>query len=222
MQCRREIGMVLMALGSLLVARGLHAEEWESLVGKTLDEHWTTEGAWVLQEDGVIHLPTQEYKHWRNYRNYLVLKDRKMADFEIEFEWRAENNSGLYFHIPDLAKVDERRHVEVQIFENSKWPKAKPLGDHAAGGVIPGHPPTSDACRPVPEWNTFRIRCVGNQLTVTLNDTVVNQVDLSQGPSAKRATSGGFAFQDHGYALWLRNIRLRNLDRDAKALAPNP
>ena len=211
------VSMYLFAFALFAHAELAHAGDWESLVGKSLEEHWATEGAWVLQDDGVIHLPKRDYRHWRHYQNYLVLKDRKMADFEIEFDWRTECNSGLYFHIPDLSNVKQRKHVEVQIYENSRWRKGKPLGDHAAGGVIPGHPPTKDACRPVPEWNTFHIRCVGNQLTVKLNGETINQVDLNKGRTARRSKSGGFAFQDHGYAVWLRNLRLRNLDDEQNA-----
>ncbi|QDT63146.1 3-keto-disaccharide hydrolase [Calycomorphotria hydatis] len=202
-------------LASLIVTTGtLFASEWISLDGDTLDEHWMTKGGWTLEEDGVIHLPKQEYDHWRNYENYLVLKDHMMADFEIEFDWKTDYNSGLYFHIPNLNEVEKRQHVEVQLFENSKWNKPK-LGDHVAGGVIPGHAPTKDAGKAPGEWNHFLIRCVDNQLTVTLNGEVVNQVNLNEGRAGERSKFGGFAFQDHGFAVSLKNIRLKNLDEDA-------
>lgn len=188
------------------------AAEWIDLTGKKLEDHWSTEGPWTL-DDGVFHLKEQEEKTWKRYQNYLVLKDHKMRDFEIEFEVRTTQNSGLYFHIPDLANLPERRHVEVQIFENSAWPEGKPLGDHAAGGIIPGHAPAKDACKPGVTWNKYHVRCVGNVITVTINGTVVNKVDLSKGRTAERSNTGGFAFQDHGHPVWIRHLRLRNLDR---------
>ena len=156
----------VLALGATLPALGA---EWEDLTGKKLEDFWTTKGPWTLDDDGVFHLPEQKEKTWTRYDHYLVLKDRKMKDFEIEFEVKTTQNSGLYFHIPDLANVPERKHVEVQIFENSAWPEGKPLGDHAAGGIIPGHPPTKDACKPGVTWNKYYIRCVDNQITVTIN-----------------------------------------------------
>jgi hypothetical protein len=189
------------------------AGEWVSVVGKKLEDNWTTKGPWVLNDDGVFHLPEQKEKTWKRYDHYLIIKDHLMEDFEIEFEVKTNQNSGLYFHIPDLAKVPERKHVEVQIFENSAWPKGKPLGDHAAGGIIPGHPPTKDACKPGMDWNKYEIRCVDNQLTVKINGEVVNKVDLNKGATAKRSKTGGFAFQDHGHPVWVRNIRLKNLDK---------
>lgn len=203
--------LLLIALATTLPALGA---EWEDLTGKKLEDNWTTKGPWTLNDDGVFHLAEQEEKTWKRYHNYLVLKDRKMEDFEIAFECKTTQNSGLYFHIPDLANVPERKHVEVQIFENSEWPEGKPLGDHAAGGIIPGHPPTKDACKPGVTWNKYLIRCIGNQLTVTINGVVVNKVDLNKGPTAKRSNTGGFAFQDHGHPVWVRNIRLKNLDKE--------
>jgi hypothetical protein len=205
---RTRIGILL---GIACLPAACQGGEWMPLVGDSLAAHWTTAGAWELLPDGVIHLPNRDYKHWKHYENYLILRDTKVADFEFECEWKTTGNSGIYFHIPDLDNLPERQHVEVQIYENSLWTKPD-LGDHAAGGVIPGHAPTKNACRPAGEWNLMRLRCVGNQLTVTLNDEVVNRVDLNQGPTAKRSTSGGFAFQDHGFEVWLRNIRLRSLD----------
>lgn len=206
MRIRLQVAAILIAF-----AASASAAEWENLVGDKLTDFWTTEGAWEQNDDGVIHLSDREYKHWRNYENYLVLKERLVTDFEFEFDWKTEGNSGLYFHVPDLGNVPERKHVEVQIYENSKWTKPE-LGDHAAGGVIPGHAPTKDACKPYGEWNTMNVKCVANQLTVTLNGEIVNQIDLNQGKTAARSKIGGFAFQDHGYAISLRNIRLKDLD----------
>ena len=131
----------------------------------------------------------------------------------IEFDVKTTQNSGLYFHIPNLANLPERKHVEVQIFENSEWPEGKKLGDHAAGGIIPGHAPTKDACKPGVDFNKYQILCVDNKVTVKLNGEVVNEVNLSEGPSAKRSKTGGFAFQNHGHEVWVKNVRVKNLDK---------
>jgi len=161
----------------------------------------------------VIHLPEREYKHWKNYENYLVLKDVIVTDFEIEFDWRTSQNSGLYFHIPDLSRLEDRNHKEVQLYENSLWSKPE-LGDHAAGGIIPGHAPKKNVSHSAQEWNHMHIRCVDNQITVSINGEVVNQANLNEGNAGKRSTHGGFAFQDHGYAVWLKDIRIKILDED--------
>ena len=58
-----------------LIGGHLFASDWFALTGTNLSDHWVTEGAWILEDDGVIHLPKREYTHWKNYENYLVLKD---------------------------------------------------------------------------------------------------------------------------------------------------
>ena len=58
----------------------------------------------------------------------------------------------------------------------------------------------------------MHIRCVNNQITVSINDEIVNQADLNKGAAGKRSKHGGFAFQDHGYAVWIKNVQLKNLD----------
>ena len=60
----------------------------------------------------------------------------------------------------------------------------------------------------------MHIRCVDNQITVSINGEVVNQANLNEGNAGKRSARGGFAFQDHGYAVWLKNIRIKILDED--------
>ena len=199
--------------GFFLIDSPLLATDWMPLINQHLSDNWTTEGAWLLQDDGVIHLPEREYKHWKNYENYLVLKDVNVTNFEIDFDWRTTKNSGLYFHIPDLAQLKDRNHKEVQLFENSLWLKPE-LGDHAAGGIIPGHAPTKNASKQAKQWNHMHIRCIDNQITVSINDEVVNQVNLNEGAAGQRSRRGGFAFQDHGYAVWLKNVRLKILDED--------
>ncbi len=103
----------------------LFASDWITLKGSNRLDHWITEsldhwftkGAWVLEYDGVIHLPKREYTRWKNYENYLVLKDILVTDFE--FDWRVSQNSGVYFHIPDLTQLPGRHHKEVRLYENS-------------------------------------------------------------------------------------------------------
>jgi hypothetical protein len=196
-----------------LTGSPLLASEWVPLINGHLSDNWTTQGAWTLHNNGVVHLPERDYKHWKNYENYLVLKDISVTNFEIDFDWRTDQNSGLYFHIPDLSQLQARHHKEVQLYENSLWSKPE-FGDHTAGGIIPGHAPTKNASKPAKQWNHMHIRCVDNQITVSINNEVVNQANLNEGVAGKRSSHGGFAFQDHGYAVWIKDIRLKILDKD--------
>ena len=203
----------LFAYAFFMTGSSLLASDWVPLISRKLSDNWTTKGAWTLQDNGVIHLPEREYKHWKNYENYLVLKDVSITNFEIDFDWHTSQNSGLYFHIPDLSQLQDRNHKEVQLYENSLWSKPE-LGDHAAGGIIPGHAPKKNASKPAQQWNHMHVRCIDNQITVSINGEVVNRADLNEAAAGKRSAHGGFAFQDHGYAVWLKNIKIKILDED--------
>ena len=58
----------------------------------------------------------------------------------------------------------------------------------------------------------MHIRCVDNQINVFINNEIVNQANLTKGAAGRRSEHGGFAFQDHEYAVWIKNVRLKNLD----------
>ena len=106
--------------------------------------------------------------------------------------------------------------IEVQIFDSGSKPMDAVLGNHDAGGIIPGPPPTANAAKPAGEWNHFHIRCQGNDLTVTLNGKVVNEVkldhlQLTNGKIIDRPNHGSIGFQDIAKPLLLRNLRIREL-----------
>ena len=52
----------------------------------------------------------------------------------------------------------------------------------------------------------MHIRCVANQITVSIHDKIVHQADLNKDADGKRSKHGGFAFQDHGSAVSLNSI----------------
>ena len=58
----------------------------------------------------------------------------------------------------------------------------------------------------------MHIRGVSNQITVSINGETVNQADLNKDATDKRSKHGCFAFQDHEYAVWIKNVRFKNLD----------
>lgn len=195
----------------LATAPLLSAAEPVSLLTANLADHWTTTGNWTLK-DGVAALtPREGEKGWARWSAYLW-SNKEYGDFEIEFDYMVQEkgNSGFYFRVAD--KEDPvKQGIEVQIFDSGSWPAEKPLNDHDSGGIIPRIPPTKRAAKPAGEWNHFKITVKANQLTVVLNDEVVNKVDLTQGELGKRPAKGFIGFQDHALPLQLKNIAIKEL-----------
>ena len=74
-----------------------------------------------------------------------------------------------------------------------------------AGGDLA---PQRNTAKPAGEWNAMKIDVEGEQLTVTLNGEVVNEVDLSKGALAGRPKTGAIGFQDHALPVKIRNFRI--------------
>jgi hypothetical protein len=188
-------------------------EGWVDLLPQgDLAKHWTTKGNWQVTKDGVVQLkPRPGEKGWQRYDAYLWLKG-KYSDFEFDFEYKVAKggNSGFYFHVGD-RKDPVAKGIEVQIYDSASKKPGQKLTDHDSGGVIPGIPPTKNAAKPAGEWNRFVITCVGNDVTIRLNDQVVNEVKLDNPRIKDRPKTGYIGFQDHGLPLWLRNLRVRDL-----------
>jgi hypothetical protein len=207
------IAVALAAACAAAAAAGQAAEgEWVDLLpGNDLTKHWTTTGNWTIDEEGVVTLtPRPGESGWSRFDAYLWL-DKQYTDFEFEFDYKVQRggNSGFYFHVGDKASP-VARGIEVQIYDSGgKAPDAR-LTDHDSGGVIPGIPPTVNAAKPAGEWNRFQITVKQRKLTVKLNGTVVNEVDLDARLKG-RPESGWIGFQDHALPLWLRNLRIREL-----------
>ncbi|MEM7811945.1 MAG: DUF1080 domain-containing protein [Planctomycetota bacterium] len=226
----------LLLTALMLSAPPVLAADWVYPLEGEFSDHWETgeEGRWTLVDGVLAQTEDPESKTWKNYDRYAWFTTFEAADFEAEFEWKCgkNNNSGFYYRTSWEPGQDPAKH-EVQIYDSygethgdmKQAERAKKKGkdytptgkldNHDAGGLIPGPGPKVNACNPPGEWNTFRITCIDNKLTVELNGVVVNKADLTQKPYTKAVapdTVGVFAFQDHGYAVAIRNMKIRSLD----------
>ncbi len=140
---------------------------------------------------------------------------KKYGDFEMLVDWRItkDGDSGIYLRgspqvqIWDIARVDVGAQVgSGGLYNNEKNP-AEPL-------VL--------ADNPVGEWNTFRIKMIGEKVTVYLNGILVvdnvtmeNYWDRSIPIFPKEAIE----LQAHGTDLAFRNIFVREINSDQAELS---
>jgi hypothetical protein len=135
-------------------------------------------------------------------------------EFLIEYKTVAKADSGIYL----------RGTPQVQIWdttkEGRKWDRN---ADKGSGGLFnnskdkPGQLPLVHADRPFGEWNSFRIRQIGDKTWVWLNDKLVvdgavmeNYWDKSKPLPAK----GPIMLQTHGGEIRWRNIFVREIGPD--------
>ncbi len=155
-------------------------------------------------------------KHWRVEDGALVFdgKGRSLCtakdygDFEMYVDWKIlpHGDSGIYL----------RGTPQVQIWD----PKDHPEG---SGGLFnnqkPPRKPIKCADKPVGQWNTFRIKMVGEKVSVWLNgELVVDNVVLENYWDRKQPIfpTGQIELQNHGNTLYFKNIYLRELRRSGQ------
>ena len=184
---------------------GKNLEGWKGLVGNPVSrEKMSPPELAEAQAEADERMRT----HWSVVDGVLVFDGKgdslvtvdDYEDFELLVDWKikAEGDSGIYL----------RGSPQVQIWDN-------PIG---SGGLYNNQAnpskPTVAADNPVGEWNTFRIRMIGERVSVWLNGTlVVDEVVLENYWDRSRPIfpRGPIELQNHGNTLYFRNISVREL-----------
>ena len=136
---------------------------------------------------------------------------KQYGDFEMVVDWRItkKGDSGIYLRGSPQVQIWDTSRVEVGaqvgsggLYNNQKYP-SKPL---------------KVADNPIGEWNTFRIKMIGEKVTVYLNgELVVDNVTLENywDRSLPIFTKEGIELQAHGTDLAFRDIYVQELNNDA-------
>jgi hypothetical protein len=143
---------------------------------------------------------------------WLCTKEQ-YGDFEIEVEYNCpkDGNSGVFIRAPREGHTS-KLGMEIQILDDDAeiHKTIKPF-QHTASiyGVVA---PSKPAQKKAGEWNTMRIRCKGDQVTITLNGEKVVDADMNAYEDLKgRPRKGYIGLQNHGSGLEFRNVRLKQL-----------
>lgn len=135
---------------------------------------------------------------------------KKYGDFEMLVDWKLDPNGKE----PD-AGVYLRGTPQVQIWDISRTEVGAQVG---SGGLYNNekHPkdPLKVADNELGEWNTFKIRMVGEDVSVWLNgELVVDQVPLENYWDRNQSIfpEEQIELQAHGSRVWYRNVYLKEI-----------
>ncbi|MEX0676486.1 MAG: DUF1080 domain-containing protein [Pirellulales bacterium] len=157
----------------------------------------------------------QVREHWKAEDGVLVFDGKGASlctaedygDFELLVDWKIlpKGDSGIYL----------RGSPQVQIWDPEVSAPQKGIGSGALFNNKK-HPsrPLVVADNPVGEWNTFRIRMVGDKVSVWLNDKlVVDNVVMENYWDRDKPIdpAGQIELQNHGNLLFFKNIYLKEL-----------
>jgi hypothetical protein len=155
-------------------------------------------------QDGVIHIKGDPFGYMRTKETY--------SDYNLHVEWRYPkelSNSGVFIHAqqPDTIWL---RCFECQL-------KAGSAGDFVlmngadldrtdkSGRVVKKLAESNE--KPVGEWNTLEVKCLGNTIEVTVNGTLQNK------GTGMNASKGSICLQSEGKDVEFRNVFLTKLKK---------
>jgi hypothetical protein len=160
---------------------------------------------------------------------YMMIHEKPWGDFVLSLDFKISKgcNSGIFIRTfpltPRTGKDVGFNGLEVAIDDTTT------AGMHDTGAIYDLVPPTTNAMKPVGQWNHIVITCDKNLISIELNGTPVTKMDLDEWTAKNRRPdgtdhkfdvvykdhprSGYVGLQDHGGECWYKNIKLKPLNR---------
>ena len=155
-----------------------------------------------------------------------IITTEQFADFELELEWMIApgGNSGVFFHVTELAGETYETGPEMQVLDDAGHADGRSrLTAAGSNFALDSSPP--GIVKPADQWNAARLVVRGPHVEHWLNGVKVVEYEMwtpewkakvaaskfAQWPGYGLARTGHIALQDHGDRVAYRNIRIRVL-----------
>lgn len=198
------------------------SEGWTLLFDGESLEHWrgfkqdAAPAGWIV-DNGSIHLEESA--------GDLVTRET-YDNFELLIDWKVGlgGNSGIFFRVSEDHDNVWETGPEFQILDDERHPNgSNPLT--CAGSNYALHAPNRSVVNTTGAYNRTRIVVKGNDVEHWLNGHKivsysfrspdwfqrVAESKFSTMPDYGLAREGHIALQDHGDAVWFKNIKIRRL-----------
>ncbi|MFN0124175.1 MAG: DUF1080 domain-containing protein [Blastocatellia bacterium] len=187
------------------------------------------EGRWLV-EDGTITKPKAGGELGHSGGDIITVDQFENFEFTMEWKLNTGGNSGMKYLVSENLPPKGYSGVsfEMQILDDHGHPDAKAgiNGNRTASSLYDLIPASKDKKLHAPgEWNQIRLIKKGNHVEHWLNGGKVVEFELgSEALKAAIAKSkfnktagfgeakkGHILLQDHGDAVWFRNLKIREL-----------
>jgi|GEM_PF-2180339 len=137
-------------------------------------------------------------------------KSKEFIDFVLRLEYVLQQNanSGVFVRFPDPG--DNPRNAvqqgyEIAILKEHNRPPGREIGGNPTGSIFSFKDPWAFPQKPMQQWNSMEITCVGQSYFVRLNGKLVNYF------VGNRKLSGHIGFQNNRTLISFRNVHIKEL-----------
>ncbi len=209
--------------GWTLLFNGKNFDGWRQCNGTAMPANW------VVEDNAMKIFTAPGKKPGQGSNGDVVYAAKKYKNFELTVDWKAGKmaNSGIFYDVREVpGKPIYYAAPEVQILDNVDATDNK-QANHLAGSLYDMLPCDPKTVHPTGQWNTIVIKVKDGVVTHTMNgvevvkytlwtpewDAMVAKSKFKSFPGFTEGISkeGFIGLQDHGYTLWFRNIKIREL-----------
>jgi hypothetical protein len=209
--------------GWVLMFNGKNFDGWRQCNGTAMPANW------VIEDDAMKVVIGEGKKPGQGANGDILYPGKKFKNFELSIDWKASKsaNSGIFFNVREVpGKPIYYAAPEIQVLDNVDASDNK-IDSHLAGSLYDMLPADPKTVKPVGEWNTIVVKVKDGQVTHTQNgvqvvsyslwtpewDALIAKSKFKSFPGFTEGISkeGFIGLQDHGYDVWFRNIKIREL-----------
>jgi len=206
-----------------LIFNGEDFTGWRQYNGTAMPENWEI-------EDGAMKvLPANPSRLGQGAGGDIIFAGKMYTDFELSIDWKAgeQANSGIFYYVHELpGKPIYYAAPEIQVLDNENASDNK-VESHLAGSLYDMIAADRTTVHPAGQWNNIVVRVKDGKVIHTQNgqkvveytlwtkewDELVENSKFKSFPGFTDgiAHDGYIGLQDHGYTVWFRNVKIREL-----------
>ncbi len=181
---------------------GKNLEGWEGVGGPT--NNWKV-------KDEILSCTGEPGSSW-------IATKEKYTDFELRLQFKIpkDGNSGIFIRAPKQG-APWVAGLEIQVLDDygDKWKNLKP--NQFTGSIYAVQAPSIRATKKAGEWQTIRVRCIGSNCDVWVNDKHVVSGDLAvlaqKNPrvTGLQNNEGFIGLQNHSSPVHFRKIEIKRI-----------
>ena len=209
--------------GWVLLFNGKDFKGWRQCNGTAMPMNWK------IDDQSMEVFTAEGKKPGEGSNGDIVFGEKKFKNFEFTIDWKASKmaNSGIFFNVREVpGQPIYYAAPEIQVLDNVDATDNK-MASHLAGSLYDMIAADPKTVHPAGEWNTIVIRVQNGKVTHIQNGVKVVEYELwtpawdAMVAKSKFKTFPGFTegiakegyigLQDHGYPVWFKNIKIREI-----------